>query len=55
MGRPLIDGIGNDLAVVLELPQTQQAIVVRRLLFRWNAEPQIIGIKLLGHWFHPLS
>ena len=50
MGRLAVGGIIDHVAIGLEQPQTEQPIEVRRLLFRRNAEPDVIGIEICRHY-----
>jgi hypothetical protein len=45
----LVGSVRNDIRVALECPDAKQAVVVRRLFVGRNAEPDVIGVKLLCH------
>lgn len=49
MGRLAVGRIIDHVTVGLEQPQAEQPIEVRRLLFRRNAEPNMIGIEICRH------
>lgn len=51
VARPLIGRIGDDVGVGFKATNAQQPIVIRRLFFRWNPKPDVIGIKRLCHTF----
>ena len=40
-----VGGIIDHVAVALELPKSEQPIVTRRLLFRRNSKPDVIGVE----------
>jgi hypothetical protein len=49
MGHLPIGRAGDDVWIALEQPHAEQPIMVRRLLFRRNAEPDSIWIERFGH------
>ena len=53
MGHLPVGGPIDNVAAGLEQPQTEQAIEVRRLFFRRNAEPNMIGIEIIRHGNSP--
>jgi hypothetical protein len=41
---PLRGGLDH-VAILLEHPQTQQTVMVRRLLVRWNGQPSVVRVE----------
>ena len=49
MRHALIGGVPDDLGPVFKQRDAQEAIAIRRLLLRRNAQPDVIGVEGFGH------
>ena len=47
--QPLIESVGDYLLIAFQRAQAQQPIVIGRLLLGWDAEPDVIGVEMVGH------